>query len=326
MNPIPKSRIMKKGILLLLLLFCQAQYAQNGQSYFDEGKKLYEAKSYTEAIKQFDLAITAKFSTAELYILKANSSYYLKDRKSALDNYTKAIEADSKSARAYYNRGTMYEDDKKFDLALADFTSALNADPKYESALLERGQIYYGLHSDYPKAIADFEKYIAINPNNDLAYVLIGVCTAKLDSKPKTIAKAIEYFSKAIELNDKSSDYYYYRGYAYMDKEDYKKALADMNKAIELDAKNELAYFERSNIYYETQDFTKQIADLDKAIELNPKNGKYYYWRGYGKLFGLKDKDAACPDYTKAIELGYKKAEEMKSICSTKGRTIIITE
>ena len=317
---------MKNYTLLFFLLLFQANYSQTGESHFNEGKKLYDAKSYTEAIKQFDSAISLKYANAELYIVKANSSYFLDDKKAAFENYTKAIETDPKSARAYYNRGILYKGDGQYEQAMSDFNSSLNADANYSSALLERGKLYYAVQSDYQKAINDLEKYVNTNPKDDEAYAMLGVCTGKLNSNPKTIAKSIEYFSKAIELNTKESDYYYYRGYAFIDKGDNKKALSDMNKAIELNPKNELAYFERGNIHFDAKDYAKQITDYDKAIALNSKSGKYFYWRGYAKFFGLKDKDLACPDFFKAIELGYKKAEEMKSICNTKGRTIIVTE
>lgn len=317
---------MKNLLLFFILILSSVIYAQTATDYFTEGKKLYDAKNYSDAIKQFDKAIALKYNRAELYILKANSHTFSGDDKAAIENYTKAIEIDSKSARAYTNRGILYKSEQLYDMAMLDFNAALNIDPNYDNALLQRGKVYYTVQSDYPKAIADFEKYIAINPKDDVVFATLAVCTSKLDSKPKTIAKTIAYLTKAIEINDKDSDYYYYRGYAYMDNKDNNMAMEDLNKAIELNPKYEEAYFERGNIYLDAKDYSKQIENYDKAIELNPNSGKYYYWRGYAKLFGLKDKDKACPDYQKAIELGYKKAEEMKSLCSSKGRTFIITE
>lgn len=137
---------------------------------------------------------------------------------------------------------------------------------------------------------------------------------------------AIKQFDHAIKLNDEESTYYYFRGYAYYNKGENKKALKNFDRAIWLNPKYEEAYFERGNIYFDAKNFEMQIKNYDKAIELNPKSGKYYFWRGYAKLYGLKNKDAACLDFKKAIEMKYQQAEQYKSICSSKGRTIIVTQ
>lgn len=317
---------MKKAYLFLLLLLSSVLYAQTGAEHFTEGKKLYEAKNYAEAIKQFDKAIALQYNQAELYILKANSLAFSNNDTAAIENYTKAIELDPKSARAYFNRGTIYRDFGQHDKAITDFASAIEADPTDADALMQRASIYYYQQNNYRKAIADMEKYIVLEPKDALGFLFIGICTSRIDSKPKTIAKSIEYFTKSIELDNTESNAYYFRGYAYYDKGDHKKAMKDFDKAIELNPKHHEAYFERGNLYLDAKDYNEQIANYDKAIEFCPTSGKYYYWRGYAKLFGLKDKDKACPDYVKAIELGYEKAEEMKSLCSSKGKTFIITE
>lgn len=317
---------MKRLISFAIIFFFQIGFAQSAADYFNEGKKLYEAKNYSEAIKKFDQAIALKYNDPELYILKGNSLSHSDDKTAAIENYTKAIEIDPKSARAYFNRGVSYREKEQYDKAIADFTSAFESDPTDASALMQRASINFYSQNNYNKAILDMEKYIALEPKDALGFLFLGICTSKVDSKPKTIAKCIEYFTKSIELDDTESNSYYYRGYAYYDKGDNKKAMKDFDKAIELDPKKHEAYFERGNLFLDAKDYQKQIANYDKAIEFSPKSGKYYYWRGYAKLFGLKDKDAACIDYLKAIDLGFEKAEEYKSLCSTKGRTFIITE
>jgi tetratricopeptide (TPR) repeat protein len=317
---------MKKLLPFTLIFFFQLGFCQTAADYFNEGKRLYDTKNYADALKQFDQAIALKYNEAELYILKGNSYVYSNNDKAAVESYTKAIEIDPKSARAYYNRGTLFKNGKLYDKAVADFTSSLNADANYQSSLLERGKLYFAVQSDYVKAIADFEKYIRLNPKDDVIFATLGLCTSKLDSEPKTIAKCIDYFTKAIEIKGNDSDYYYYRGYAYYDQGNNKKALKDFDKAIEINPAYESAYFERGNIYYDLKDYQKQIENYDKAIELNPDSGKYYYWRGYAKLLGLKDKEKACIDFKKAIELNFKQADDFKSLCSGKGRTIIVTE
>jgi tetratricopeptide (TPR) repeat protein len=144
-----------------------------------------------------------------------------------------------------------------------------------------------------------------------------------MDDKAKTKNKAIDCFTEAIKLNGAEAEYYYLRGYLYLDLFKNDQAMADLNKALELNPKHGEAYFERGNLYYRSKDFKRQIAEYDKAIAAVPQSGKFYYWRGDAKLQQLKDKEGACADFNKALELGYKRAEAMKDICALKGRTYI---
>ena len=73
-----------------------------------------------------------------------------------------------------------------------------------------------------------------------------------------------------------------------------------------------------ANVKNIAHDYKGAIGLYDKAIALNPNNGLSYYNRGIAKL-NLSDKTGACPDFKKASQLGYKKAEEsISKFCSGK--------
>jgi tetratricopeptide (TPR) repeat protein len=55
--------------------------------------------------------------------------------------------------------------------------------------------------------------------------------------------KAIEYFTKAINLKPDYASFYYRRGEAYYKKGDYDKAIEDFTKAINLEHDNEYSYY-----------------------------------------------------------------------------------
>ena len=66
------------------------------------------------------------------------------------------------------------------------------------------------------------------------------------------------------------------RGNRYSRNGVYHKAIEDYTKAIELDPKFAEAYYHRGCSWYEVDKFEDSITDLTKAIEINPKNNLIY--------------------------------------------------
>ncbi len=66
-------------------------------------------------------------------------------------------------------------------------------------------------------------------------------------------------------------------------------------------------YKKRAETFFLMQDYESAISDFTKVIESNSKDiSKIYFMRGLSKtLLKVEDKDGACSDIKKAIELGY---------------------
>lgn len=317
---------MKKIFITILLLHFTLFYAQTDNE-LEQAKKLYTLEKYTEAIAKLDQAEKTVTQEAEINIIRGNCYTKLGDDKKALIEYTKAINKNPKSARAYYNRGIINKVSEKYQEAFNDFSKCIELDiqNEYTSALMQRGFINFIINNDYEKAIVDFEKYIQSDTSNADIYMYLGICYGRLGTKPKNVKKGIDYLTLAINSNSKKADYFYYRGYLYLDSDENDKALQDFNKTIAVDPTYADAFFEIGNVYYRKKEPKKQIDNYTKAINIDPTSGKYYYWRGTAKM-EQKEIEDACTDFNKAIELGYEKAKTMKEICSSKGRTYIITD
>lgn len=99
-----------------------------------------------------------------------------------------------------------------------------------------------------------------------------------------------------------TSSYYYNRGNSYLDKEDYKNAIASYNKAIELDLKDSYSYTNRGYAYVELGELDLAFADYNEAIELNPED--YFAYNNRGLIFQSRsDYDRAIEDFTIAIQI-----------------------
>ncbi len=115
-------------------------------------------------------------------------------------------------------------------------------------------------------------------------------------------AKAIESYTKALELNQQFAPAYNNRGTAYIDSKQYDLAIDDFDKAIEIDAKLSAAYFNRAIAYRHKGELERAMEDLDNAIVLDPGFAKAYSDRGNLHLDDGKY-NRAMQDYNKALSL-----------------------
>jgi tetratricopeptide (TPR) repeat protein len=97
--------------------------------------------------------------------------------------------------------------------------------------------------------------------------VLDGISNLNLN-KPE---KALEYFSRAIELDPSRADGYVGRANTLNTLARYAESLPDYNRAIEIDPKLANAYANRGSAYSQLGQYKKAIADYEMALELDPE-------------------------------------------------------
>jgi len=116
--------------------------------------------------------------------------------------------------------------------------------------------------------------------------------------------KAIDEYTKAIELKPDDADIYNNRGYAYDRLGQYQRAIEDYNEAIRLNPGLVLTYNNRGNAYHKLWLYNAAREDYDKAISLKPNDPLAYY--NYACMFSLQnDATEACKWLQLAIKKGY---------------------
>jgi tetratricopeptide (TPR) repeat protein len=149
-------------------------------------------------------------------------------------------------ARQYLYRGVEQRLKQDYDLALTDFGEAARIDSKYADAFYNRCVIY-NLKGDYDHALADCSQAVKLGP-----------------SPNATAAAGGERLG-----NDRTiSDYYSERGFAYLKKDDYVRAVLDLDNAIRLNPGNARALKNRGLAYQAKGDTARADADLDAAKQL----------------------------------------------------------
>ena len=165
-------------------------------------------------------------------------------------------------------------------------------------AYYNRGNAYVKL-KESERAMEDYSKAIELNPNLAEAYNNRGNGYYEL----KESERAIEDYSRAIELNPNLAKVYYNRGVAYGEQKEYERAIEDYNKAIELNPKYADAYNNRGVAYGEQKEYERAIKDFSKAIELNPKYAVAYENRGITQLQTNEELEKAIEDFKHARDL-----------------------
>lgn len=114
--------------------------------------------------------------------------------------------------------------------------------------------------------------------------------------------RAIEEFTKAIAIDPDSAEAYYSRGLAYIMIEDYASAVKDYDKAIELDP-SAVAYNNRCWSYYKMGEYEQALPDCERSLQLNPDDVHALDSRArvYQALGRTED---AIQDFDRIIELG----------------------
>jgi tetratricopeptide (TPR) repeat protein len=232
---------------------------------------MFKEKYYTAAKQDFQLAallnpgsplapylLARLHGQASFWTVKAASSEAIRKEeiRNSIQAYTKAIQSDSKFLPAYEGRAGAYLNLKQ-----------------------------------YPQAIKDFDKVLALDPENSSAYSDRGI--AKMESGDYISAKLD--FGEAIQRKDKAdtflSNLFEYRGDTNIRFGSYRDAIADYSKAIERRLSNDIFLFSVNQIralYPEydriTDDmlchklhllFFPQMKYEDFAQQLKEKNGNW---------------------------------------------------
>jgi len=208
------------------------------------------------------------------------------------------------------NSGTYFNNFKAMMLLDNEFvTDTLNS-----HHWIKRSLAYYYMNK-YKKAISSINKGIGFDKNNANLYYEKAKLIMDIEQDN---TKAIKLLDKAIMLDDKNGEFYFYRGiYSQLDGK-VSKAISNYEYALSLDYKNQGLYRNYTNLLVNNNLSLKKALELiNKAIELSPDIGANYQTKG-NVLLMLIEPDKACNNYSKAIKNGYKLPNEINdALCKT---------
>lgn len=198
------------------------------------------------------------------------------------------------------------------DEAFTKVKASLEKFPNNDTLHYYQGWLKINCLSDYPSALADFEKTVSQNPKSANGLLGKGMCLSKM-GKP---LEALEFLMKSQELDVKNPQTYFQMGYAcYLmgasDLKNFSKAVSWFDKAIEMHTEDMNFYLFRAISYYYLQDYKKANQDFSYAEEINDDDPSKpdvlyygglndfqlgYYERGSDRLTQYSERDSLKPE------------------------------
>lgn len=272
---------------------------QNAESDFLQALSLWSRPEHlaTLEIPKKELQSAAKYGRdAELLNYIGLSKYYQNKNEEAIEYYSEAIKLDPNKVVVYENRALAHERLQDYPEAIKDYklalsfgedpflynaigrleywqnnlneaiehyTKAIEKDPSIALYLENRALAYEGL-GKIELAEKDYEAAIGLGPN---IYGLnsYGILKAKLNEHEK----AIELFSKAIDIDASHAIIFENRAVSRKQIMEIDAAFDDIQEAIGLEPTAE-RYNMVGLLHYLTFDYLQAIKAYTKAIEMNP--------------------------------------------------------
>lgn len=209
-----------------------------------------------------------------------------------------AFVAADPSASSFYQRGYLEFRNNDFQKAMADFNKAIALDPESFESYYSRGNLKEKLE-DFKGAIEDFSKCIGFNDESSKSYFSRGY----VKSITGDLVGAIEDYSTCIRLNPKHKGAFLNRGISRKNQNQFREAILDYDEAIAIDPNFSDAYQNRAIAKALINDKTA-IDDFNFLVDRNPSDGEVYYNRA-AYLINNKIAGDFCADLKKASQYGY---------------------
>lgn len=279
-------------------------------SDFDGAVALYEKKRYQEAVTQFECIVAIDRNNAQAYNYlgycyegikqhgKAKAAYqnalkiepdnyviigslcliFLNEKnlhkaKELLDRITCQKPKDVVTHRltAYYHKLN-----NNLDAAREQYEKALWLDSMHAYTLREYANILYKINA-YGDAVAQYEKLLSIESDNDELFVVKGYCHEMMGE----ISKARISYAKALELNPNNADAAknltnlaededFYKGLTLMESHRYEEAISMLKLVLEKGRKIKAVLYNLGLCYENAEKYEDAEASYIRALDLEP--------------------------------------------------------
>jgi tetratricopeptide (TPR) repeat protein len=202
------------------------------------------------------------------------------------------------SYMAYDNMGFAYMKKEEYKAAERCFLKALQFNPDDAKAMANLGRIYLQ-GGNYEGAIKYSRQAVEKNPHLYIAYVHM----AKAYSHMGNLDKAIESLEVAIKRSRfKSASAYTDCGHLYFKKGNFHKAIECYSKALELGGENANLYYNIGMLYQKLSKLDQAIRYYRKALEVKPSFAEA--WNNLGSVYAARgDTKKALRCFEEAIRI-----------------------
>ncbi len=251
-------------------------------------------------------AANKKIQLSNTLTAKAEKSMDADMTDAAITDYRAALVQNPKNTRAsnglsdaLTDKGVVIAGETNSSAAIPLFDEAIKLDPKNDVAYARLGAVY-DTAGQKDKAVANYEKAIAINPelaelqgtlglayieNGDIAKAEAALAkTGSADTvdirtlkalvlfKQNKNQEALAAFDKLLEMDQRNVAAHYYRGQVYTRMDNNSSAIAAYKKALEIEPNYAPANYEIGVIQYNSGKYNDAVASYQAVTAADPKN------------------------------------------------------
>ncbi len=266
--------------LFALVSISSVSFAQH------QGKQSYNFTRALEEVKKGNNADAMDYLSKEvrenpnngyahmtMAILQADAENY-NDAMTSINLAIKKLPKKDKeyTGRAYASRAHLYAIAGDTITALADFDKAIRINPDDEDVQEALGQMLYELKR-YDEADNAYRRIIAINPTSVMGYMGLGRDAYAMGN----CEEAIRQYDNVIRMYDDYSSGYAFRAESYLKLGKYLEAINDITKSLSIDndAKAHHYLFE-----FPDNQITLVVTKLKGMAAKNPHDAEWWYYIG----------------------------------------------
>ena len=233
-----------------------AAYVARSAAY---GSKADDDQAIADANKALDIDPNIAAAHLDRGIARGHKG----DVDGAIADTTRAVELDPHNALGLISLGTLHAKKREPGLAYADFGNATEIEPGGGFDGYRVRGMAFERRSDFRHAIADFSRWIEIDPACAFAYAL------RADALLRNDEHAFADATRAIDINPRSAVGHEIRGRIYAFRRDPARAADDFAAWIETEPNNASAYHLRGRVYTDNYDYDRDRGfhqgDRDRA-------------------------------------------------------------
>jgi serine/threonine protein kinase len=210
----------------------------------------------------------------------------------------------------YNNEGGSFLAARSFEKAIASFTKSINDNDRDPKTYVQRGYAYL-MSGNKTRAMTDFNRAISLNPKYAEAYYYKGFISQDTDP-----GLALDALNTAIKLKQDYIPAYMVRGDVFVKLGIYDEADKDYFTAYKNDKDKSLIHYKFANTAFLRKDWQRAMRQIDFAISYLTKSSPYYLLRG--KIFYETGKiTPALLDFKQSISLDSQNGEAyyMAAMC-----------
>lgn len=276
-----------------------AAHLIRGQAYRAIGDQARASADFSTAIALLDESSRTAPLKSSQFLQRGIAHHALQDIERALSDYDEAIRLDTGNALAHVDRGVLLAT-RKADMrrAIAAFDRALALVPDNAETLILRGNAYTSV-GEHGRALADLDRAAGLAPGNPRAFMVRGLVNARLGDMPRAFAD----YNRALSIDPNYVDALVNRAAIYSMQGSTEKALADLDRAVGLQPNHALAHYNRGYAHFARQDYERAIADYTRAIETDARMSWAFNNRCLTRIIVGRDLADALSDCDEALKL-----------------------